>query len=122
MDTEDTCVSLVPYFKVHAGQLPTFKQLGEQFIEKTRSEPGVVFYAFSFHDDEAHCREGYKDAKGLLAHLENVGDLLKKALAMADLIRLEVHGPEDQIAQLREPLSGLNPKFYVLTNGFRRSA
>jgi quinol monooxygenase YgiN len=122
MDTEDTCVTLVPYFKVHSGQLPAFKKLGEQFVEKTRKEDGVVFYAFSFHEEEAHCREGYKDANGLLAHLENVGDLLKKALEVADLIRLEVHGPEQQLAQLREPMAALSPKFYVLTKGFRRSA
>ena len=24
----------------------------------------------------AHCREGYADAEGVLAHLENVGELL----------------------------------------------
>ena len=29
--------------------------------------------------DVAHCREGYVNAAGLLAHLENVGSLLEEA-------------------------------------------
>ena len=50
------------------------------------------------------CREGYADAEGLLHHLENVGSLLQEALGIADLARLEVHGPEDELSKLRKPL------------------
>ncbi len=58
MTTPDTCCTLAPYFKVHAGQLAAFKQ--------------------------------------------------------------EVHGPESQLALLREPLAALNPQFFSLEFGFRR--
>lgn len=34
--------------------------------------------------------------------------------------RLEVHGPEQELAKLREPLAELNPVFFVLEYGFRR--
>jgi len=120
MATQDTCCTIVPYFKVHEGQLSVFKSLCEQFIEKTSTEPKCLYYGFSFLGDRAHCREGYADAEGLLAHLDNVGDLLEKALTIADITQLEVHGPEAELAKLRGPLAELNPAFFALEYGFRR--
>jgi len=55
-----------------------------------------------------------------LAHLENVGSLLEEALKISELTRLEVHGPEEELAKLREPLAGLKPQFFTLEYGFRR--
>jgi quinol monooxygenase YgiN len=120
MASPDTCCTLVPYFKVAEGQLAAFKAIGEQFVAKTRSEPGCVHYAFSFSGQEAHCREGYDNAAALLAHLDNVGALLQQALKIAEITRLEVHAPASEIAQLREPMAGLNPKWFELEGGFRR--
>ena len=45
---------------------------------------------------------------------------MEEALAIAELTRLEVHGPEAELAQLREPLAGLDPRFFTLEYGFRR--
>jgi len=120
MATEDTCCTIVPYFKVHDGQLTTFKSLCERFVEKSSNEPKCLFYGFSFHADQAHCREGYDGAEAVLAHLENVGGLLEEALTIADIVRLEVHGPDQEISKLREPLSGLDPQYFSLEYGFRR--
>lgn len=116
----DTCCTLVPYFEVQADQLDTFKALGVKFVEKTRSEAGCVHYAFSFHDNIAHCREGYANADALLAHLENVGALLQEALKISKIIRLEVHGSAAEIEKLRAPMAALKPQFYILEEGFRR--
>lgn len=120
MPTQDHCCTIVPYFKVPAGKLPEFKRLCEQFVAKANTEPKCLYYGFSFHGDEAHCREGYADAEGALAHLENVGQLLDEALQMVELTRLEVHGPEKELARLRGPLAKLNPQFFILEYGFRR--
>ena len=83
---------------------------------------GCISYTnkFSFDGETAHCREGYQDAEGVLAHLENVGTLLQEALKIAELTRLEIHGPEEELAELREPLAELNPQFFTLEYGFRR--
>ena len=121
METPDTCCTLVPYFKIHAGKLNDAKAFCEKFVEKTRGEAKVMFYGFSFDGDQMHCREGYRDADGVLAHLENVGELLKEVLKIVDLTRLEVHGPEQEIEKLRGPLAELNPQFFMLQYGFRRS-
>jgi len=118
--SNDTCCTLVPYFKVHEGKLDEFKAGCPAFVEATATEEGVLHYGFSFDGDNAHCREGYKDAAGILAHLENVGALLQETLKIADLVRLEVHAPADQIEILREPLKDLNPQYYTMEFGFRR--
>ena len=120
MATQDTCCSIVPYFKVAAGQLGKFRELCEQFVEKTSTEPKCLYYGFCFLGDQVHCREGYQDADGLLAHLNHVGDLLRQALAIAELTRLEVHGPETELSKLRGPMAALNPQFFTLELGFRR--
>ena len=120
--TRDGCVSLHPYFAVPENNLHAFKVLCEKFVAQTSTEPKCLYYGFSFNGGEVHCREGYEDADGLLAHLANVKPLLDEALTLAQVIRLEVHGTEDELAKLREPLAGLNPAFFVLRYGIRRES
>ena len=120
MATQDKCCTIVPYFKTQDGKLEAFKALCEKFVEKTKSEPKCLYYGFSFEGNVAHCREGYEDAEGALAHLENVGPLLEEALKISEITRLEIHGPEEELAKLREPLAELKPQFFTLEYGFRR--
>jgi quinol monooxygenase YgiN len=122
MPTIDRCVSLHPYFAVPENNLDAFKLLCEKFVAQTSTEPRCLYYGFSFNGGEVHCREGYEDADGLLAHLDNVKSLLDEALTLAQVIRLEVHGPEDELAKLREPLAAFNPAFFVLKYGIRRES
>lgn len=120
MSTQDKCCTIVPYFKVSSGHLEEFKRLSEQFVEKTSGEKKCLYYGFCFNGDQAHCREGYADAEGLLAHLDNIGALLDEALKISEITRLEVHGPEQELEKLREPLAGLGPEYFTLEYGFRR--
>ena len=78
------------------------------------------FYGFSFAGDLAFCREGYVNGDALLAHVENVGSLIQEALQISALARVEVHGPETELAKLRGPLANLSVQFFVLEYGFRR--
>lgn len=120
MPTQDKCCTIVPYFDVPADKQEAFRALCEQFVAKASEEPKCLYYGFSFHGETAHCREGYADAEGALAHLENVRELLDQALKIVALIRLEIHGPEEELAKLRGPLAKLDPQFYTLEYGFRR--
>lgn len=107
-------VSLHPYFKVHPGKFEVFKAALPAFIEKTAAEKKNLFYEFSINGDEVFCREGYVDAEGLLAHLDNVGALLAEVLTISDLIRLEVHGPSEELDKVKEPLAHLKPAWFVI--------
>ena len=120
MATQDHCCNIGPYFRVAPGQLEAFQQLCERFVEKTKSESKCLYYGFSFDGELVHCREGYEDAEGVLTHLDNVSALLEEALQISELTRLEIHGPEAELAKLREPLSNLTPQFFTLQYGFRK--
>jgi quinol monooxygenase YgiN len=106
-------VSLHPYFKVHPGKLEEFKTSLPAFVEKTKSEAKNLFYGFTINADEVFCREGYADAEGILAHLENVGTMLAEAFKIADLTRIELHGPAEELDKLRAPLAHLNPAWFI---------
>ena len=120
MATQDRIVSIHPYFKVPDGKLEAFREFCEQFISATAKEPKCLYYGFSFHGDEVHCREGYEGAEGLLSHLTNVGPLLEAVLKFAEISRLEIHGVEEELAKLREPLANLKPTYFTLEFGIRR--
>ena len=107
-------VSLHPYFKVPPEKLELLKGILPEFFAKTRDETGNLFYEFSVNGDEVFCREGYENAEALLAHLENVGAMLAAAMKMADLIRIEVHGPAAELEKLKGPLAHLNPAWFTL--------
>ena len=119
MATQDTCCSIAPYFKIPEGKTEEFKAICDRFTAKTKTESKCLYYGFSFYEDIAHCREAYADAESLLLHLQNVDSILKEALQVADLFRLEIHGCESELAKLREPLGAFNPEFFILEYGFR---
>ena len=107
-------VSLHPYFKIHPGKLDAIKALLPQCVVKTATEKGNLFYEFTMNGDELFCREAYENAEGLLAHLGNVGALLAELRTIADLTRVEVHGPAAELDKLKEPLAHLKPAFFAL--------
>ena len=106
-------LTLHPYFKAHPGKLEAFTAGIADFQQKTATEKGNLFYNFTINGDEILCREGYESAEALLAHLENVGALLGETLKIADLTRIEVHGPAAELEKLKQPLAHLSPEWFV---------
>jgi quinol monooxygenase YgiN len=120
MSLPTNVVSIHPYFKVHAGQLDAFKALMRAFVEKTKPEAGNLYYEFTVNGDEVFCREGYIGAEGALAHLTNVGELVAEALKISTLLRLELHGPADELEKMKGPMAALNPAMFALECAARR--
>jgi len=117
MSKLSNAVSLHPYFEIHEGNLEQFIALMPEFLKKTSNEDGCIYYDFFRNGQTAYCREAYQGAEGLLAHLENVGDLVAQFLELSDLKRIEVHGPAEEIEKLREPMAALNPEFFIRETG-----
>jgi hypothetical protein len=83
----------------------------------------MLYYGFSHQTDRnvIHCREGYQDAEALINHLKNVQEPLNEMFKIADLERIECHGPVAEIAKLRTHLKPLGCEFYESDNkGIRR--
>ena len=99
---------------MHPGKLEAVKAGFPRFVEKTATEKDCLFYAFTSNGDEMFCREAYESAEGLLAHLDNIGALLMEMLKIADLTRVEVHGPAAELEKLKAPLAHLNPSWFAI--------
>jgi quinol monooxygenase YgiN len=108
-----TAVSLHPYFQVQEGKVDAFIEVMQRFVARTSGEPACLYYDFTRDGHQVFCREAYVGAEGVLAHLENVGDLIAEVLGFSELARIEVHGPAADIEKLREPLASLNPAFFT---------
>lgn len=113
-------VTIHPYFKVRAGQMGAVKPLLREFLRRTATEPGMLSYDFTIGGDVVFCREAYRNADALLAHVANVSAQVDQMLTHAELQRIEVHGPAAELAKLKEPLAGLNPTWYVYECGVER--
>jgi quinol monooxygenase YgiN len=120
MSTFDNAVSIHPYFKIQDGQMDACKSFLAQFNERVRNEEGCLYYNFTFKDEALCCREAYRDAEGVQAHLENCGDLLGEFLKIAEVTRIEVHGPAAELEKLKPAFADLNPEYYVCECGIGR--
>ena len=120
MKYPDNVVSIHPYFKVHAGKMDEFQASLRAFIEKTATEEKNLYYDFTMNGDEVFCREAYVGADGLLEHLANVGALLDPLMTLADLARVEVHGPAAELEKLKQPLGGMQPTWFTYLCGVKR--
>jgi quinol monooxygenase YgiN len=121
MATQDTCCSVAPYFEIHPGKATDFRAICEKYVAWSSREPGCLYYGFSFDGDLAHCREGFVDADALIAHIDNLRPILHEMGEVSQLVRIEVHGPEHELSKLRAPLSGMNPQYFVLEYGYRKT-
>jgi len=119
---QDTSVVFVPRFKVPARRMARFKATLQGFYDSIQPEAESLFY-YGFTIDEANgtvmCREAYKNADGLLAHLQNVDAVFKAMIEDTPLASLEVHGPKHELDKLRDALAPLSCRFFGMDSGSR---
>lgn len=115
-----TAVSIHPYFQIHAGKAGEFAEVIATFIRTTATEEGCLYYDFTLNGDEAFCREAYTDADATLFHLQNVDHVIKQALELSTMTRLEIHGPAAELEKMRGPLAGLSPAWFIHQGGVDR--
>mmetsp|Transcript_44066 Transcript_44066/g.104353 ORF Transcript_44066/g.104353 Transcript_44066/m.104353 type:complete len:250 (-) Transcript_44066:176-925(-) len=119
---QDTVVHFYPYFKMK--DEAAFKKIWQDAYAATQAAADAeksFQYAFSFDGSSASCRESYGDADGILLHLKNVDGPFKACLAVAELERLEVHGPPAELEKLKPALDPLGAQYFALEWGFRNA-
>merc|ERR1712093_211773 len=87
------------------------------FVELTTKEDGVKYYGFTQVGDEAVCKGGYDCADSFLAHLKNVDGPLQAALQVADIVKIEAHGPTTELDKLRTPLKDFPVTYWQYSKG-----
>jgi len=111
----DDTVSMMVYWKMRDSQ--KFLKGCSDFAELTKKEDGVKYYGFTRAGDEVVCKEGYDSADGFLAHLQNVNGPLQAALQVADIMKIEAHGPQSELEKLREPLKDFSVTYWQYSKG-----
>lgn len=120
MNRIERSVSLHPYFKVRPGQMDAVKALLHEFVARAQSEEKLLHYEFTINGDVVFCREAYVDAASALEHLANVGPQLDRMLTLCDVVRLEIHGPTEELEKLKGPVGALNPIWFAYQCGVVR--
>merc|ERR1712144_104222 len=94
-----------------------------EFVEATKTEKGCVYYGWTKVGDKLFCREAYKNAEGVLAHLDNVGALVGKMLeAAATLDKIELHGPPAEMDKCKATMDGFGTTYWAIDSGFQNFA
>ena len=87
--------------KIHEGKLDAFKGWAQKCIQNVKEkDTETLEYDWYFIDADLACvvRETYANSNAVLAHMENLGDLLAQGAEMSDL-SLEVYGnPSEELA------------------------
>ena len=120
LSEQDTHVTIVPYFTVPEGKMEEFKAGFPKFYEGTKKGTDEsIYYGFCAHENKVFCREGYKSAAGVLAHLSDVKEALDAAVAIVGPggLDLSVMGPAAELEKLKEALGPLGAKFWELDSG-----
>jgi hypothetical protein len=74
-------------------------------------------FEIDMQGSNAMCQEGYVDASAVVKHLANVGDMIEKVQTVADLMRIDVAGPTEELAKLKGPMSAWPVRFWNYVAG-----
>jgi len=112
---EDRTLSVMVYWKIR--DRSSFLKGVADFQALTKDEVEIKYYGFAMEDTNGVCKEGYDSAEGFLTHMRNVKGPWGTALAAADIARVDVHGPMDEIDKLREPLKDFSVNYWGCAEG-----
>lgn len=113
----DQHLTLSPFFHVPEGKMDEFRSLFTKFYEVTKQATQErLYYGFGVLNNTVCCRQGYKNAEGILAHLRDVDAVLQEAMAIVGPcgVDLSVTGPPEELEKLRIVLGPYTPKFFEL--------
>ena len=114
-------VSWIIELAVRPGQLDTFKELMEEMVEGTSTEPKTLAYEWFISDDnsEVHIYEEYTDSESMIAHVSGFMEKwAKRFMECVEPTRFVVYGNPSPAA--RELLAPFGGKYLDNWGGFDR--
>ena len=107
----NTSVSIHGVWEIKEGKLDEALAAVRSFEQRMREdsnaesprEVGNLYYQWAVSDDETKvtCREAYKDAASVEAHLQHLGDLFGNFLAVTTVKSAFVAGPRTDVQRLK---------------------
>mmetsp|Transcript_38911 Transcript_38911/g.100762 ORF Transcript_38911/g.100762 Transcript_38911/m.100762 type:complete len:109 (+) Transcript_38911:305-631(+) len=88
-----------PYFTIL--DQAAARDVMDEFVARSKTEAGCVYYGWTKVGDKLFCREGYTDGDAVLAHLGNVGSCI-------------------ELEKLKETAANLGAALYAHDSGFQR--
>ena len=89
------------------------------FVQRTQTEKGCMYYGWSTCGEKLFCREAYVDAVAVLDHLENIAESVGKMLdGPATLDKIELHGPLAELAKCKDAMDPLGCEYWEVDQGF----
>lgn len=105
---------------IHQGQVEKFKNLAAECVSIViKKTPDILQFDLFVNDQLMECifLEKYPDSNALLMHLQDIGDLFGKLLAVADL-KAEIFG--NPSPELLNVIASLNTTIYYFSQGVER--
>jgi len=115
----DTHLALAVIFDVPEGQ--DFRSYFPKFYAKVKSgTKDCIYYGFATCGNKVLCREGYKGAPGLMAHMGDVKDDLEGMIKQIgkERVKILMSGPASELAKVKPHMdSRLTVKYVELDSG-----
>ena len=114
-------IQYIVEWTIKSGGLDSFKKLAKQATTLVQeNEPEMKGYQWYFNSDNTKCytAEWHTSSESMLAHLQNVGEILPKLLGHSDITRFEVFGNPNQ--QALEAVNSLGANVFGYFTGFTR--
>lgn len=108
-------VTVHAYFRIAPSHRETVGRLIGELELRATENLEVLFHEASFCSDDLALRFAFPSAEPLLDHLAGTSEWFERLLTGTELLRIEVHGPEQELALLRGPLGVFMPEWYVLS-------
>jgi hypothetical protein len=105
---------MITYYEVN--DMDTFANLTVEIAEFKKGDEAVLGCSFSFNANQVVCIESFETAEKAKAHLDVAAEYAKRAMESADVTKVEVTGPEEQLEQLRESFNDVNVMFWAMAD------
>lgn len=110
---QNTSLMIVPRFTVI--DKSKSEPIMAEFVKKTRTEAGCLYYGWSLCGDQLLCEEIYCNAEAVAAHLKNIGPQIGQITAegICKLDSIELHGPAGEVEKCKKLFDPLGAKYFI---------